>query len=97
MCEPTIFDDDGVPETVYLSRSPALVTDEGWLVSSMDVGSWRPLNVGDRLVALDRDTPDEFLVEVADVTATSSEVYYMVRWLADFDPAAEPGLDDTRT
>lgn len=86
-----------MPETVYLTRSPALVNDEGWLATSLDVGSWRPLNVGDRLVALDRDSSDEFLVEVSEVTSDLDEVTYALRHVADLDPAAEPGLDNTRT
>jgi hypothetical protein len=66
----TLRDDTGVPETVYLTRSASQTTDDGWLVTSLDVESRRPLAVGDRLIALDRDTPDEFLVEVVAVEDT---------------------------
>lgn len=95
--EPTLRDADGAPETVYLTRSPSETTADGWLCTSLDVGSWRPLAVGDRLVALDRDSPDEFLVEVVEVDETASEVFYRLRHLADLDPSAEPGLDSTRS
>jgi hypothetical protein len=94
--EPTLRDADGAPETVYLTRSPAQTTEDGWLVTSLDVGSWLPLAVGDRLVALDRDSSAEFVVEVLEVLDTVDEVYYRLRHLADLDPAAEPGLDSTR-
>ena len=94
--EPTLTDERGAPETVYLTRSAAQTTDDGWVVSSLDVGSWRPLAVGDRLVALDRDSPDEFLVEVVRVEETIHEVYYRLRHLADLDPASLPELDSTR-
>ena len=62
MPEPTLFADDGAPETVYLTRSTSQRTN-GWFVTSLDVGSGQPLAVGDRLVALNRDSPDEFLNE----------------------------------
>lgn len=87
--EPTIWDSDGDPETVYVKRVPAQTTDDGWLVTSLDVGTWRPLHVGDRLVALDYDSPDEFLVEVTAVEITRWEVYYRLRRLADLDPAID--------
>ena len=96
--EPIVLDGDGTPETGYLTRSPALTTDDGWLATSLDVGSRRPLAVGDRLVALDRDSPDEFLVEVVavDLAGAGGEVTYTLRWLSDSDPSAAPGLDSTR-
>lgn len=95
--EANVFDDDGAPATVYLTRSSASVTEDGWLVTSLDVGDWRPLHVGDRLVALDRDSSDEFLVEVIEVIENVHEVYYRLVHLADMDPVAEPGLDSTRS
>lgn len=99
--EPTpgriLRDDEGVPETVYLTHPASQTTQDGWWVTSLDVGSWRPLAVGDSVVALDRGSPAEFLVEVVEVENTGGEVFYKLRHLADIDPAAEPGLDDTRT
>jgi hypothetical protein len=95
IAEPVLRDEDGAPETVYVTRRQA--TDDGWLVPSLDVGSWRPLAVGDLVVALDRDSPDEFLVEVTEVVSTGDEVFYSLRHLADLDPAFEPGLDATRS
>jgi hypothetical protein len=94
--EPTLWDEDGAPETVYLTRSPSNTTDDGWLITSLDAGSWRPLSVGDRVVALDRDSRDEFVVEVRRVEASAGEVIYRLAHLADLDPASEPGLDATR-
>lgn len=87
----------GRTETVYLARPQSQTTDDGWVVSSLDVGSWRPLTVGDRLVALDQESRDEFLVEVVQVDDTVHEVYYRLPHLADLDPACEPGLDGTRS
>jgi hypothetical protein len=55
------------------------------------------LAVGDRVVASDRDSRDEFVVEVAEVVDTGDEVFYRCVHLADLDPAAEPGLDATRS
>jgi hypothetical protein len=95
--EPNLWDEDGSPETVYLTRVPDQTTADGWLVPSVDVGSWLPLEVGDRVVALDKSSPDEFLVEVAEIRQWFGEVYYEVRHLADLDPAAEPALDSART
>lgn len=95
--EPTLWDDAGVPETVYLRQLPSLTTEDGWLVSSLDVASWRELAVGDRVIALDYDSRDEFLVEVADVDASPTEVFYRLRHLADLDPSFEPRFDGTRT
>lgn len=95
--EPTLFDDDGAPEMVYLNHPRSQTTPDGWWVTSLDVGSWRPLSVGDRVVALDRESPDEFLVEVAEILDTGGEVFYAVRLLAELDPAAEPRLDSTRS
>lgn len=94
---PTLWDADGAPETVYLAQSSPDGPDEGWVITSLDVGSWRPLEVGDRLVALDRNSPAEFLVEVVEVEATVHEVYYRLRKLAALDPADEPRLDNTRS
>jgi hypothetical protein len=94
--EPTLRDDAGAPETVYVnvgSQTP----DGRWLATSLDVGSWRPLSVGDRVVALDRNSPAEFLVEVEQVDASGGEVFYRLRYLAELDPTAEPALDDTRS
>jgi hypothetical protein len=97
LLESLLRDADGAPETVYLT--PSQTTPDGWLVTSLDVGSWRPLTVGDRLVALDRTSADEFLVEVdaVEVLGAGGEVMYALRWLSDLDPAAEPDLDSTRT
>ena len=50
-----------------------------------------------RLVAVDGDSPAEFVIEVIEVIDTVDEVYYRLRRLADMDPAAEPGLDGTRS
>lgn len=94
--EPTLFDDDGAPETVYLSQPSAQATEDGWVVSSLAVGSWQPMAVGDRIVALDQTSQDEYLVEVIEVVATGEEVFYSLRHLADLDPSSEPSLDDTR-
>ncbi|MDP3890491.1 hypothetical protein [Nocardioides sp.] len=93
--EPTVWDGDA-PETVYLTRSPSNTTAEGWVITSLDVGSWQPLNVGDIVVALDRNSQDEFVVEVAEVDHAVGEVFYRLRWLADLDPKVLPALDDTR-
>jgi hypothetical protein len=92
-----LWDEDGVPETVYLPGLSASATEDGWMATSLDVGSWRPLGVGDRLVALDSSSPAEFLVEVVDIESAGGELFYLLRWLADLDPAVEPGLDSTRT
>lgn len=93
--ELTLRDDDGAPETVYVNLGSQ--TEDGWLATSLDVGSWRPLVVGDRLVALDRASPAEFLVEVVGVDEAVGEVFYRLRHLADVDPAAEPALENTRS
>lgn len=90
-------DDEGVPETVYLTHPASQTTQDGWWVTSLDVGSWRPLAIGDCVVALDKGSPDEWLVEVVELEHTGGEVFYKLRHLADMDPAAEPGLADTRT
>ena len=90
------MDDDGAPETVYLTMSTAETTEDGWWVTSLDVVSWRPLAVGDRVVALDRDSPAEFVVEFVEVEHLD-EVFYRLQHLADLDPAAEPRLDSTRS
>ena len=99
MPEPTLFDAEGAPETVYLLPSPANETADGWVVTSLDVGSWVPLSVGDRVVALDSSSRDEWLVEVAavDVLRDGSEVFYYLKHLADLAPDAELGLDSTRS
>lgn len=96
MLRDVLRDSNGAPEALYLADLSTLATDEGWMVTSLDVGSWRPLAVGDRVVALDRDSSAEFLVEVAAVEDLGGEVFYRVRHLADLDPAAEPGLDSAR-
>mgnify|MGYP001111824707 CR=1 FL=1 len=85
--EPTLFDDGGEAEWVFVGSRP---TEEGWLASSLDVVTYRPLSVGDRVVALDFEGPDRFLVEVVAVTNIgSTEVFYRLRHLADLDPAAD--------
>jgi hypothetical protein len=86
MSEPTVFDDNGQVETVYLTRVPGQTTDDGWIVPSVDVGAWTPLEVGDRVVALDKLGADEFLVEVTAVDVRVFEVYYRLRHLADIEP-----------
>ena len=45
---------------------------------------------------MDRDSADEFLVEVVAVEEATGEVFYRLAHLADLDPEAEPGLDSTR-
>lgn len=97
MLDLILRDGDGTPETVYIAGVGSHTTAEGRVVSSLDVGSWRPLAVGDCVVALDRDSRAEFLVDVVDVTVADDDVWYQLRHLADLDPAAEPTLDDTRT
>lgn len=92
--EAMLRDADGVPETVYVSRSQ--VIDGGWTATSLDVGSWRPLSRGDVVVALATDSRDEFVVEVAAVEVKDHEVYYRLRHLADLDSEVEPTPDSTR-
>jgi hypothetical protein len=94
--ERLLRDSNEAPETVYVS-SALPDADGGWLVTSLDVGSWCPLTVGDRLVALHRSSPAEFVVEVVEVDVASGEVFYRLRHISDLDPATEPGLDDTRS
>lgn len=94
--ERLLRDDDGAPEAVYLSSAQPR-TDGGWLVTSLDVGSWRSLVVGDVLVGLDRNSPAEFVVEVIHVEVAVGEVFYRLRHVAGLDLATEPGLDSTRS
>lgn len=76
---------------MYLTRSPSQTIKDDWRVTTLDVGWWRGLSVGDRIVALDRDLPDEFLLEVAEVELTLSEVFYWLRHLVYLDPLSSPG------
>lgn len=90
-------DSEGAPQTVYLVHREGQTTGDGWRIASLDVGSWIPLNAGDRLVALDVRSSNEFVVEVVAVERLGDEVFNRLRHLADLDPAAEPGLASTRT
>ena len=66
-----------------LTSEPTLWDDE--------VESLRELSVVDRIVALVRDSPDESLVEVAEVELTPSEVFYWLRQLVASTHLSSPG------